>query len=863
MLVKFPHFDNNCFHVLGSLRTPPSTGLPVSPVDQVELKNKKHREQRVLECPSGELKSFGGVPSQSLERTGIIHEPVLKKQSLVKSPDRKQRGSTRDSGRIVKKRDFEVEFKWGTENGLLEKVHTRCSTKWISYGGCIPAILQALDTVPDLDEALRPWEDKIGKKERSIILKEQRSWERALEIFQWFKRKGYYELNVIHYNIMLRILGKAHKWSHVESLWDEMNVKGIAPINSTYGTLIDVCSKGGHKEEALRWLERMNKQGMEPDEVTMGTVIQLYKKAGEFQKAEDFFKKWSFSEVLRHESMTAISTADLGSALHSHAGLSSHTYNALIDTFGKAGQLKDASQTFAQMLKEGIAPNTVTFNTMIHICGNHGQLDEVVSLIHKMEELRCPLDTRTYNILIFLHARHDDINMAANYFAKMKEACLEPDVVSYRTLLYAYSIRHMVQQAEDLVSEMDGRGLEIDEYTQSALTRMYIEAGMLEKSWLWFRRFHLAGNMSSECYSANIDAYGERGHILEAEKVFICCQEEKKPSVIQFNVMIKAYGIGKCYDKACQLFDSMASYGVFPDKCSYSSLIQILVSVDMPHIARPYLRRMQQAGLVSDCVPYCSLLSGFAKLGQLEMAEELYEEMIRFDVHPDVIVYGVLINAFANVGGAKEALCYVDAMKKAGLPGNTVIYNSLIKLYTKVGYLKDAEETYKMLQSLEEGPSVYSSNCMIDLYSERSMVKQAEDIFNSLQRKGNANEFTFAMILCLYKRIGRIEEAIRIAKQMRELGLLTDLLSYNNVLGLYAMDGRSKEAVEVFNEMTKAAIQPNNCTFKLLGVLLVKCGVPKQAVGKLEVTMKRDAQSGLQAWMSTLSSMVGLDDHDI
>ena len=41
--------------------------------------------------------------------------------------------------------------------------------------------------------------------------------------------------------------------------------------------------------------------------------------------------------------------------------------------------------------------------------------------------------------------------------------------------------------------------------------------------------------------------------------------------------MIKAYGIGKNYDKACWSFDSMQSHGVISDKCSYSSLIFWLV----------------------------------------------------------------------------------------------------------------------------------------------------------------------------------------------------------------------------------------------------------------------------------------------
>ncbi|KAK6265716.1 hypothetical protein QUC31_016553 [Theobroma cacao] len=844
--------DTSCFNILCSTKTsaPNISGVSVSvsPLEKLEPIN-RNKQHRLLETPNGGgTKKFHGVRKQTLD-----NQPEPSDQTLEKNPGRERREKKRQSFKFVNKGG-----KFGGFNGknLVEKMQAKCSTKWVSYGGCIPAILGALDNVKDLDEALKPWAEKLSNKERSIILKEQSSWERALEIFEWFKRKQCYELNVIHYNIMFRILGKAHKWGYVERLWNEMTFRGIKPINSTYGTLIDVYSKGGKKQQALCWLGKMNKQGMEPDEVTMGIVVQLYKKAGEFQNAEEFFKKWSWNGSLKHDGTETFSA--VGSDLH----LSSYTYNTLIDTYGKAGQLQEASETFEMMLREGIVPTTVTFNTMIHICGNHGKLEEVASLMKKMEEVQCLPDTRTYNILISLHAKHDDIKMAAGYFAKMKEVCLEPDLVSYRTLLYAYSIRQMVSEAEDLINEMDEQLLEIDEYTQSALTRMYIEAGMLEKSWLWFRRFHLAGNMSSEGYSANIDAFGERGHVFEAEKVFVCCQERETLTVLEFNVMIKAYGIGKSFEKACWLFDSMQGHGVVPDKCSYNSLIQILASADLPHVAKCYLKKMQEAGFISDCIPYCAVISSFVKLGELEMAEGLYGEMIQYKVEPDVVVYGVLINAFADLGSVKEATSYVNAMKSAGLPGNAVTYNSLIKLYTKVGYLKEAQEVYELLQLSGFHPDVYSSNCMIDLYSKRSMVSQAEAIFKNLKQKGDANEFSYAMMLCMYKRNGRFEEATHIAKQMRDLGLLTDLLSYNNVLGLYAMDGRFREAVRTFKEMMSACIQPDDSTFKSLGFVLTKCGVPKRAVNRLQVTRKKDAQSGLQAWISTLSSVVGSDEDD-
>ncbi|CAL0328084.1 unnamed protein product [Lupinus luteus] len=823
MLAKLHLLDSNCFPLLGSTTTLPTTSTS-SHENTVTISPNKTTLQKVPYRPNTpkKLNLEHNSGSEFLKRKGY-------------------------DGSVIQQK----------------KVHSTCSTKWACYGGRIPAILEALNNVCDIDEALGMWEDRLSNKEMSVILKEQVSWKRGLEIFEWFK-KGCYELNVIHYNIMIWILGRAREWRHIESLWNEMNAKGVAPVNSTYGTLIHVYSKGGLKEEALVWLQRMQSSGMEPDEVTMGIVIQLYKRAREFQKAEDFFRKWSRSESLvvgNNDNKVANGEMDRNASHVNNVCLSSRTYNTLIDTYGKAGQVQAASETFAKMLEEGVAPTTVTFNTMIHLYGNHGHMDEVSLLLQKMKELQCQLDTRTYNILISMYIKHNNINLASIYLAKMKEACLEPDLVSYRTLLYAYSIRKMVQEAEVLIQEMVKRGLEIDEFTQTALTRMYVESGMLEESWLWFRRFHLAGNITSECYSATIDAYGKQGHTLEAEKVFFCCRERKKLSVLVFNVMIKAYGIGKCYDKACQLFDSMKIYGVVGDKCSYSSLIHILATADKPHIAKHYLEIMQKAGLVSDCIPYCIVIASFAKLGQLKMAERLYREMIEYAVQPDVIIYGVLINAFADAGSVNEAIGYVDEMRRAGLPGNPAIYNSLIKLYTKVGYLKEAEETYKLLQLSDGGPSVFSSNCMIDLYTEQLMFEQAKEIFENLKNKEIANEFSYAMMLCMYKKIGRLDEAIQIAKEMRKLGLLTDLLSYNNVIGLYSMDNRPSEATETFMEMIRSDIQPDDFTFKALGYVLLNCGVSKQAIGRLEVMVKKDAPRGMQAWMSALSCVLEADEY--
>ncbi|XWS39247.1 hypothetical protein CRYUN_Cryun18bG0034400 [Craigia yunnanensis] len=260
-------------------------------------------------------------------------------------------------------------------------------------------------------------------------------------------------------------------------------------------------------------------------------------------------------------------------------------------------------------------------------------------------------------------------------------------------------------------------------------------------------------------------------------KMKVACLE---PNLVSYRTLLYAYLIRQMVSEAEDIIQEMDERHLEIDEYAQSALTII---ADLPHVAKSYLKKMQEAGL-----------------------------MIQYKVEPDVVVYGVLINAFADLGSVKEATGYVNAMKNAGQPENAVIYNSLIKLYTKVDYLKEAQEVI---------------SC------------QDSTLIN-----------------------GRFEEATHIARQMGELGLLTDLLSYNNVLGLYFMDGRIREVVRIFKEMVSACIQPDDSTFKSLGSVLLKCGLPKWDVNKLQVTRKKDAQSGFRAWMDNLSSVVGMDEGD-
>ena len=323
-------------------------------------------------------------------------------------------------------------------------------------GSSILSILQALQNSDwdNIEEALKPWKHKISPQEQTIIPIEQPTWEKALALFKWFHMQEDYKPNVIHYNVILRILGRAKKWDELEDCWTQMTKQKdeLLPTNNTYGTLIDVYGRAGLKSEALQWIQHMEQQGLQPDEVTMNTVVHMYKKAREFDQAEEFYRKWS----------------------QTHRPQRAFTYNTLIDMYGKAGRIGECSNAFSEMLKSGICPDIVTFNTMIHICGSYGHLEEAKVLMNKMEETGCPPNVMTYNTLIAMNAENNNIDMALTYFTRMKQTGVQPNIVTYRTLLRVLCGKHMIREAESLVQEMDELGLRVDDFSRPIIIRMCI-----------------------------------------------------------------------------------------------------------------------------------------------------------------------------------------------------------------------------------------------------------------------------------------------------------------------------------------------------------------------------------------------------
>lgn len=816
--------------------------------------------------------------------------------------------STRNFHRIVKLTPAQKQNV--KEKGKFEGFKVQCCSKAVTlskksvvnvkkkkkknYGGVLPSILRSLEIENDVEKALESHYGKLNPKELTVILKEQRSWEKVLRVFEWIKSQEEYVPNVIHYNVVLRSLGRAKKWDELRLCWIDMAKRGILPTNNTYSMLVDVYGKAGLVKEALLWIKHMKLRGIFPDEVTMSTVVKVLKDAEEYDRADRFYKDWCAGRIelddlalnsmddikskrgvdpisLRHFLLTELLRTGSRNNPSPRENLAEEgtltrkprltaTFNTLIDLYGKAGRLQEAAEVFAEMLNSGVAMDTITFNTMIFICGSHGHLSEAESLLRKMEERRINPDTKTYNIFLSLYAEAGNIDAALQCYRKIREVGLFPDDVTRRAVLHLLSEREMVQEVDTVIEEMEESGIHVDEHSLPVVMKMFVNKGLNEQANVLFKKCRSTGKLSSRTYAAIIDLYAEKGLWAEAESVFLSKRDSlgQIKEVVEYNVMIKAYGKAKLHDKAFSLFKGMKHQGTWPDECTYNSLIQMFAGTDLVDQARELLTEMQEVGFKPSCRSFSAVIANCSRAGRLSDATNIFQEMSKAGVTPNEVVYGSLINGFAEAGNFEEAVHYFHEMENAAIPVNQIVLTSMIKAYGKLGSIHGANQLYEKMKHFDGGPDIVASNSMLNLYAELGMVSEAKLIFDNLKQEGWADGVTYATMIYVYKNMGMLDEAINVANEMKASGLLKDCVAFNKVMACYATNGQLIACGELLQEMINRKLLPDRGTFKVLFTVLKKGDFPTEAVRQLETSYQEGKPFARQAVITCVFSMLGL-----
>ncbi|XP_028785951.1 pentatricopeptide repeat-containing protein At3g16610-like [Neltuma alba] len=304
-----------------------------------------------------------------------------------------------------------------------------------------------------------------------------------------------------------------------------------------------------------------------------------------------------------------------------------------------------------------------------------------------------------------------------------------------------------------------------------------------------------------------------------------------KPSVILWNMIIRAYAWNGPFEKAIDLYYEMLKRGVRPSKFTFPFVIKACSSLQALEIGREIHEHAEKHGLESDIYISTALVDLYAKCGDLFEAQRLFNSMS----HRDIVAWNALVAGFSLHGLYDEMIQIVVQMQQRGISPNSSTIVAALPTVGQVNALRQGKAIHGYSVRKIFSGNVVVATGLLDMYSKCHNISYARKIFDMTSEK---NEICWSAMIGGYVICDSMKEAMALYDEMvlkprmnptpvtlasivRACANLTDLVKGghlhcytiksgfdidttvgNSLLSMYGKCGILDDAIRFFNEMT-------------------------------------------------------------
>nr|AKH05150.1 chlororespiratory reduction 21 [Erodium foetidum] len=486
--------------------------------------------------------------------------------------------------------------------------------------------------------------------------------------------------------------------------------------------------------------------------------------------------------------------------------------SSLVDGYGKCDEVEDARKVFDGMLER----NTIAWNSMITGYVRSGLSEEAMQMFYDMrvrgvEQTRVTLSSflsasanlaaleegrQAHALAILDGFKLDNIlgSSIINFYAKLgllEEAELvfrnmfEKDVVTWNLLICGYVQKGEFQKALDMCRLMRSENMRFDSVTLTSMLSLCGDTVNLKLG----REGHcycIRNNLESDLAvaSSTISMYAKCKRISSAKRVF---ESTTQRDLVLWNSLLAAYAELGLSGEALKLFYLMQLDGVPPNVISYNSVIL-----------------------------------AFLKNGQVDEAKDMFSQMQSLDVLPNVITWTTLVSGLSHNGYGYDAILIFRQMLEAGIRPNIVSIVSVLSACTTLALLQYGRTIHGYITRHDLCMSVPVATSLVDMYAKCGCICQAKNVFDLVVDKELP---VYNAMISGYASHGLAAEALSLFKQMEDVGIEPDSITFTCVLSACNHAGVVSEGLELFDDMvSKHGVKPGMEHYGCVVSLLAKSG---------------------------------------
>ncbi|XP_057857503.2 putative pentatricopeptide repeat-containing protein At3g13770, mitochondrial [Cryptomeria japonica] len=549
----------------------------------------------------------------------------------------------------------------------------------------------------------------------------------------------------------------------------QMHTLGIKATYATFGSVLSAAGDVNAPEEGKQVHADAIKTGHFNDVLVAGAIVDMYGKCGNIKDAHLAFKKTSKNnDVL---------------------------WNIMLVGYTRCGNWEECFRFFRQMQWAGMKLNQFSLSSFLSICASLEALEQGEQ-IHT-HVIKCGFDSSIFvgSVLVDMYGKCGSVENARLILDTMPER----NTISWTAMIAGYAQHEHGQEALELFQYMQSTGMKQDHLTFASVLSACASLVALENG----RQIH--AHMVKTGFDSNVSVgnslvtmYAKCASIGDASRIFNKMSER---NLISWNAMIAGYARGGLGEETLQLFNQIQRSGLKADLFTFPSTVSACAGLANLEEGKQVHAQIIKTGFDADVSMQNAIVTLYAKCGSIVDALKEFNNISE----RNVISWNAMIAGYAQHGYGKEALQLFDQMHQEDIIANHITFVGVLSACSHVGlvdegrnYFYSMECEYNMLPRFEH----YA--CMVDLLGRAGQLNEAEEFINQMPFEPDA--LVWRTLLGACKVHGNLLLGERAAQALIEIEP-QDSATYVLLSNIYAKAGRTNDAEKVRKVMKDRGVK--------------------------------------------------------
>ncbi|XP_031477308.1 pentatricopeptide repeat-containing protein At4g19191, mitochondrial-like [Nymphaea colorata] len=481
------------------------------------------------------------------------------------------------------------------------------------------------------------------------------------------------------------------------NLYCTMLKSGRPPDNFTFPLVIKSCAQLGILNDGKKIHAHSIIMGLESDVFVQTALVDMYGKTGDLSFARKVFDKMPKRSIV--------------------------SWNAMIDGYCKVGEFSVALGIFNSLLMGDLRPN---LSSLVSITAGSGQcgFPEIGRSIHcHGMKLGHDLDSVLCNSIMKMYIALGLVDSARLVFNLM----LERSVVSWTTLIGGYTKIGNFHQAFLLFSQMLLEGTRPDSVTFINLLPGCVGFGsVLVGSSLHASIIKSGCEHDDLAMTALVSMYMKFHDANSSRKLF---EVRSDKSVFLWTSLITGYVQNGDPSEALVLFQKMLNSHTKPNEITISSALSAAAELGSLAMGKWIEEYIYTNKIKMSIRVATALINMYCKCGSIEDARGLFDR----SPNRDLALWSSMIIGYAINGKGKEAIGLFSDMLKDGTRPDDMVVTGILTACCHSGSVTDGLHYFlSMKNDFNIEPKLVHYSCMIDLLSRAGYLDEAWKIIQEV-----------------------------------------------------------------------------------------------------------------------------------